>query len=786
MALIHAEMTALEGVEVDSLGDDLQIGGTTPGNLTTLKSNKHIDLKGGDVILLNAYLEGLTGIKTEAEEALWTGKSNRPGFKTDESILFKANKFISIYDGIFTAGGDITVHSVEDDIRIRQENGLAPQFLANQRLSFLAERSVNLLAADLIGLEGIDVQATTGIIDVGSKETAPTLKTNKGITLIGKGEVAIKNALFKSLEDVKIESLDQGLVIGGYGEASAKITTNTLLTFIANRISFLNSHLSGFEGMTANAKGGLLQVGTYTTLSHFYSDKVLSFMGAGIKLLHAHIEGLEGVTLDAKGGLQVGVANQSSSIVLLSDKTLDLKGNGIDLFNATLGGRGGISLLANNGSIIVGTGTQEPQLDTQGDIVATSNNDIQLNRGIFNSKGDIRATSVGGAILVGQKDTLPLQLLASQRVLLSGTKVKLPYAQLIGLEGIDVQATIAGIDIGSVETTTVFKTNKVLTLTGTGKVGVKNGLLETQEGVTIESLSQGLVIGDYGAASAKITTNTVLTLIANHIFFLNSYLSGFEGITVDAKGGLLKVGNYTTLPHFYSDKTLTFKGNEIDLFQAEMLGLEGITLTAGNGTVTVGRDVLEPQLDTDGHLLITGQNDIFLASGDYKAKGNITVTTPKHPIQIGGETSTVAMKAGNQLSLQGSDVFIANGKLIGAKGLTAIALLDQLLLGTSSTKPILESDLFVHLTGQQAAWLTNVSVTSKGDITVNSSSIDTRDEQSSAQLTAHKTLIFKGDKIDLPEADLTGVEGITLEANNGPAYRGSRYFRAPIHESWRY
>jgi hypothetical protein len=298
-------------------------------------------------------------------------------------------------------------------------------------------------------------------------------------------------------------------------------------------------------------------------------------------------------------------------------------------------------------------------------------------------------------------------------------------------------------------------------------------VLEARTGIRIEADTGDLVI-----ASDIKTPSTIFLKSKGNTLLKKTSLTGVGGIEITGAGTVMTGEG---LPTLITNKRLGVTAKRFDLKAGHYVGLEGIHLQASS--LKIGNDQQSPQFQTNGNIVVKSPGEIelllssfqaggdlsFIGGGDIKIiDGQFNAANICFPIDTGtvtlGNISTVPqLTARKAIGLRGKNVLFRNGELIaGGGGICVYATHGLLEIGSSTTCPVIKSNQSLRLHGNKKTLIHNAEITSLAGIRVAGTQVKLGCSTKRPIIKTPSTMEIIGDKLEIINADLTGLTGIDV------------------------
>lgn len=298
-------------------------------------------------------------------------------------------------------------------------------------------------------------------------------------------------------------------------------------------------------------------------------------------------------------------------------------------------------------------------------------------------------------------------------------------------------------------------------------------VLEARTGIRIEADTGDLVI-----ASDIKTPSTIFLKSKGNTLLKKTSLTGVGGIEITGAGTVMTGEG---LPTLITNKRLGVTAKRFDLKAGHYVGLEGIHLQASS--LKIGNDQQSPQFQTNGNIVVKSPGEIelllssfqaggdlsFIGGGDIKIiDGQFNAANICFPIDTGtvtlGNISTVPqLTARKAIGLRGKNVLFRNGELIaGGGGICVYATHGLLEIGSSTTCPVIKSNGQTRFQGTKTALFHNARIESRYPIRIAGTQVTLGCSAKRPMIKTPSTVEIIGDKLEIINADLTGLAGIDV------------------------
>jgi hypothetical protein len=297
-------------------------------------------------------------------------------------------------------------------------------------------------------------------------------------------------------------------------------------------------------------------------------------------------------------------------------------------------------------------------------------------------------------------------------------------------------------------------------------------VLEARTGIRIEADTGDLVI-----ASDIKTPSTIFLKSKGNTLLKKTSLIGVGGIEITSAGTVMSSEGLLTL---LTNKLLGVTAKRFDLKAGHYVGLEGIHLQASS--LKIGNHKQFPQFQTNGNIVVKSPGEIELLLSSFQAGGdlsfiggcdikitdgkfnaaNIGFSLETGTTTIGSASTAPQLTANKAIGLRGKNVLLRNGELIGTNGISVYATHGLLEIGSSTTCPVIKSNQSLRLHGNKKTLIHNAEITSLAGIRVAGTQVKLGCSAKIPIIKTPSTLEIIGDKLEIINADLTGLSGIDV------------------------
>ena len=402
------------------------------------------------------------------------------------------------------------------------------------------------------------------------------------------------------------------------------------------------------------------------------------------------------------------------------------------------------------------------------DIRAAGDNKPLEIKAVLEARTGIRIETDTGDLVIDSILKTPSEIfLKSQR------DVIFKDAQLFGLTGIGVDSKEGIIDIQSAVNPAFFITHKMLIFKGGKKIRLQQGDFLGLSGIKINA-GEGILIGSDTTVPAFRTNGDIVMDATQSTKFLKCLLNAGEDIRSTAYRNIL--GSNMSPADLKANQQLILRSAELTINNAMLTGLKGMTAESTRRELTIGSEMSDPILYSNTSITLIGKERIEVMRGCVNSKGNITVNSREINIGCAQEKQTLREYyenytlpllqkiCPNDHSYQTFEAFVRDAKRRTGydSTLTPQEYLQKVWMSIPKYKKMID-DLGIVLPEYRYEKYT-LPLLQK--ICPNDRS-KSQEQLSSPQWIAGKMLNFNAEKIDLQQAEMTGLEGITLDASNG-------------------
>lgn len=392
--------------------------GTTPIELVT---QKILSCTGGNIYIFKARLGGVKGAHFNAGPGFIKidGSGFNPEIQTDEDILFTAQQYINLVTGTFEAKKSIKATSTNGKIIVGDKTGSSVKFVASQ-VCQLTGVGVDLFMADMLGLAGMTIDSTTGLLTMGTETLAPKMATNQSISLTSNNGISLVRGDLQAWVNI-IATAHKGALSIGNNNVGPELTARHEAKLLGNSLNLYNGKITGIKSLRAESTVGPLQIGTGNSEPTLNSDVLIHLIGK------EKIQALSGVYTSNGDIIAISpiilIGQMLKRVVFDASKLLTLTGESkISLQNIKMTGGTGLTVTARTGELGIGQGTLISEIKTKGPLTLTAAQQLKLVKGTFEAEKEITATSIHSTLSIGDHQSAP-QLTSKQHMTLVGHQV---------------------------------------------------------------------------------------------------------------------------------------------------------------------------------------------------------------------------------------------------------------------------------------------------------------------------------------------------------------------------